>query len=236
MKYSFSSVARYSETGTQGSLTIPAIINYFQDCSTFHSEYLHVGIDYLRKTGLVWMLNTWHIEFREPVLLGEQIQIHTWAYRFDSVFGYRNFCITDQNGRNLVQADTKWVLYDVGRHSLHRIEEADAAPYETEEPLQMETAAPKLRKPKESVPVGEIVVPYSFLDTNGHMNNGRYVEVALEYLPKDMQWKTLDVVYKQQALAGDRICTKLTEQEDGITVALTDDADAHLYAILYFRR
>ena len=38
MKYSFTSRIRYSEIGEDGCLTLPGLINYFQDCSTFQSE------------------------------------------------------------------------------------------------------------------------------------------------------------------------------------------------------
>ena len=44
--YTFESRVRYSEVDHTELITLPAIINYFQDCSTFQSEDLGVGIDY----------------------------------------------------------------------------------------------------------------------------------------------------------------------------------------------
>ena len=38
MNYSFNSRVRYSETGENGKLTLPGVLNYFQDCCTFHAE------------------------------------------------------------------------------------------------------------------------------------------------------------------------------------------------------
>ena len=32
MNYSFNSRVRYSETGENGKLTLPGVLNYFQDC------------------------------------------------------------------------------------------------------------------------------------------------------------------------------------------------------------
>ena len=43
MGYEWKCRVRYSETGVDGKLTLPALVNYFQDCSTFHSESL--GLD-----------------------------------------------------------------------------------------------------------------------------------------------------------------------------------------------
>ena len=42
--YAFDSRIRYSETDSEGYLTLDALLNYFQDCSTFHSEDVGLGI------------------------------------------------------------------------------------------------------------------------------------------------------------------------------------------------
>ena len=49
--YTFDSRVRYSETGEEGLLSLPAIVDYFQDVSTFQSEDLGIGIDFLKKIG-----------------------------------------------------------------------------------------------------------------------------------------------------------------------------------------
>lgn len=49
MKYSFTSRIRYSEIGEDGCLTLPGLINYFQDCSTFQSEAIGEGVAELKK-------------------------------------------------------------------------------------------------------------------------------------------------------------------------------------------
>ena len=60
--YSFDSKIRYSECDSEGRLTLAALLNYFQDCSTFQSEALDVGIEYLKEKHLVWVLSFWQIE------------------------------------------------------------------------------------------------------------------------------------------------------------------------------
>ena len=42
--YTFESRIRYSETDSEGKLTIASLINYFQDCSTFQSQDLGLGV------------------------------------------------------------------------------------------------------------------------------------------------------------------------------------------------
>ena len=47
--YRFESRVRFSEIDHTEMMTLPALVNYFQDCSTFQSEDLGVGIDYLKE-------------------------------------------------------------------------------------------------------------------------------------------------------------------------------------------
>ena len=46
-EYTFSGKVRFSEINHTKKITLPSIINYFQDCSTFQSEILGLGVDYL---------------------------------------------------------------------------------------------------------------------------------------------------------------------------------------------
>ena len=46
--YEFNSRVRYSEIDHHGTLTLPALINYFQDCSTFQSEDVGLGTEVLK--------------------------------------------------------------------------------------------------------------------------------------------------------------------------------------------
>ena len=52
MAYSFSGRVRYSEIGENGLLTLPGVLNYFQDCSTFQSEEVGLGTKGVERYGL----------------------------------------------------------------------------------------------------------------------------------------------------------------------------------------
>ena len=44
--YSFNSRVRYSEVNKDGRLKLVSLLDYFQDCSTFHSEDAGMGTEY----------------------------------------------------------------------------------------------------------------------------------------------------------------------------------------------
>ena len=65
-------ISRYSEVDSQGKITLAAILDYFQDCSIFHSEELNVGISYLERQKMAWVLSSWQIEIRRYPEIGER--------------------------------------------------------------------------------------------------------------------------------------------------------------------
>ena len=59
--YEFDSRVRYSEVDHHGTMTVPALINYFQDCSTFQSEDLGIGTTVLKEEKRAWLLSYWQV-------------------------------------------------------------------------------------------------------------------------------------------------------------------------------
>jgi len=47
--YTFESRVRFSEADHTELLTLPGLVNYFQDCSTFQSEDIGYGVESLKK-------------------------------------------------------------------------------------------------------------------------------------------------------------------------------------------
>ena len=63
--YQFEGRVRYSETGKDGKLTLESILNYFQDCTIFHSESIGMGLDHLSEREHVWFLSAWQVVIEE---------------------------------------------------------------------------------------------------------------------------------------------------------------------------
>ena len=47
--YTYESRVRFSEVDHYETMTLPSIINYFQDGSIFQSEDIGLGVDYLKE-------------------------------------------------------------------------------------------------------------------------------------------------------------------------------------------
>lgn len=75
--YSIKQRVRYSEADHTKHLTLTGIINYFQDCSTFQSEDIGVGIDYLERHKKGWILSSWQIIVKRYPKIGEELEVGT---------------------------------------------------------------------------------------------------------------------------------------------------------------
>ena len=220
--YRFDSRVRYSETDEQGRLSLTGILNYLQDCSTFQSEDLGIGIEYLNAHNRAWWVTSWQIVIDRAPVLGERIVISTWPYDFKGIYGYRNFAIQDLEGRYLVKANSIWFFYDTKNQRPVRAAREDVEGYgKPEERLDMKYAPRRISLPEEYEQKA-IVVARHHLDTNHHVNNARYVEIARELLPEDTAVREIRVEYKKAAVLGDCIVPRVTKTEDKYLIALCD--------------
>ncbi len=182
MKYSFDSRVRYSEIGEDKKLTLNSIINYFQDCSTFHSESAGVGMEFLADKQQVWVLSAWQIVVERYPELCEEIKISTWPYEFRHFMGKRNFTMEDKEGNRIAYANTLWTYLDLRTGHPTNVDEKQIQAYELEEKLDMKYAPRKIAVPKECQEYPSFQVKSHHLDTNHHVNNGQYI---LPYTPFD---------------------------------------------------
>lgn len=231
--YSFDSRIRYSEVDFHKKLTLTGIANYFQDCSTFQSEDLGLGIEALTKISRAWLLNSWQIVVNRAPSLGERVTVGTWAYDFKGFYGYRNFIMKDEAGEVCAVANSLWVYVDTDTGHPARIPQEAAKPYGCEPRYPMEYADRKVPVPKELTSYPSFCVVSANIDTNNHVNNGQYILMAEEYLPEDFEVKELRVEYRNAARLGDTIYPKVCCEDKLCTVVL-EDADGKIYAILAF--
>lgn len=224
--YSFNSRIRYSECDSQCKLRLEALLNYFQDASTFQSEELGAGIAYLEPRNLVWVLASWQIDIKRYPALGEKVVIGTHPYDFKGFLGSRNFYMLTEEGEILAQANSLWTLlnFDTMKPTMAPKELTDK--YEVEPPLEMEYAGRKIRIEGEAVPGEPIVVRKQHLDSNYHVNNAQYVSMAVDCLPEGLCIGGLRVEYKKQAHLNDVLLPYVTKEDNRIVVSLQDEAGA----------
>ena len=231
--YKMNGRVRYSECGIDNKLRISAIINYFQDCTTENSEQIGVGHDYLVERKRAWILNSWQVEIMRRPNVQENIEVSTWATGFKGVFGPRDFCMKTAEGEELARAHSLWVYIDTESGRPVKPTDEEIAVYEVGEPISMEEVSRKIKMPEGAIEVDTFPVHKYHIDTNAHVNNSKYIELACEALPEDFEVKKLRVEYKKAAVLGDRMVLKQVIEEERIVAELCDE-EGNTYAIVEF--
>lgn len=229
--YTFKSRIRYSETDSEGKLTMASLINYFQDCSTFHSEDLDLGVEYLRKEHLVWVLSSWQIVVNRYPGFGENVLIGTLPYEVKGFLGYRNFAMTDEKGEYIAKANSLWSLLNTDTGRPTSVTKAMIDGYTLGERLDMEYAPRRITLPGEGITGEPIVVRKHHLDTNHHVNNQQFINMAMDYLPEHFVVRQVRAEYKKQAFLDNVLIPYVAGGGDRYTIAL-QDKEAKPYAVV----
>ncbi len=234
--YTFESRIRYSETDSNGKLTLASLLNYFQDCSTFHSEDVNLGIDYLKKNNLVWVLSSWQIVVERYPALCEHVVIGTQPYDMKGFLGYRNFAMLTKEGEYLAKANSIWSLLDLQAGRPVQISDDMVQGYTIGEKLDMDYAPRKIAVPKGGQAGDPVVVKQHHLDTNHHVNNGQFVDMAMDFLPDGFEIRQLRAEYKKQAFLNDVLVPYVSSGQDQVVVSLTDQDGAPYFAAEFMRK
>lgn len=234
--YSLNSRVRYSELGSNQKMSLSSIVNYFQDCSTFESEDLGIGMNYFYNYQRAWVLSSWQIIVNEYPSLGEEITTSTWAYGFKGIYGYRNFIMKNKNEDLLAYANSIWVCIDTENGQPARIPEDLISNYNLKDRIDMDYAPRKIRLPKNLETLASFPVVNANLDTNGHVNNGQYILMGEEFLPENFKVRQMRADYRKSALLGDTIVPMVTPVDESLYIVVLADTNGKPYTSLEFKQ
>lgn len=229
--FEYPTYVRYSEIGHKGLMTLPALIDLFQDCSIFQSEALGVGMAWLKHEQRAWVLTHWHIAVDRYPSLCEPIMVGTFASSFRGFTAKRNFFLKDEAGRMIARANSSWAFIDLASGKPLRPSPEHIEPYGHHDPLPMPPEDRRVKLPDELTACEPLTVRRGLIDTNEHVNNCQYVQIALEMLPRETAPAIVRVDYRRPAVLGDTIYPRLA-QDGPRTVASLDDADGNPYAVV----
>lgn len=222
---------RYSEVGSSGKVTLPQILDYFQDTSTFHSEDLGVGVRCLKEMNKAWLLAAWDVEIERYPLFGETLRVITIPYEFKGFYGLRNFALCDEQDRMIVKANSTWFWFDNEKATPARVDETIKQAYPVGEKLEMDYRPRKIQVPESGEDREPFPVMKYHLDTNGHVNNAQYIYMAMEYVEDDFAVSQLRVDYQKSATYGDVIYPIITNNQNEVIIQLCNE-DKSPYAII----
>jgi len=174
---------RSYDVDARGLLSVVSICNFLQDAAGCHAHALGVSVDQLHTIRLTWVLVRMRVELTRHLRWQDRLQILTWPSHQERLFSHRDFLLLDEAGADVGRCITVWVLMDL---QLWRPQRLTALPHPLpipDRPRVLSTMPNKIDVPETFVTQRHFQVGDRDLDRNGHVNNVRYIEWALETVP-----------------------------------------------------
>ena len=111
-----------------------------------------------------------------------------------------------KKAQKLAWANTLWTYVDLKTGHPTRVPKEEQEAYVLHEKLDMDYAPRKKLHFREKMEKKEsFLIVKHHIDTNHHVNNGQYVQMAMEFLPDDFRISQMRAEYKKAALLGDMV-------------------------------
>lgn len=229
---------KLSEIGKGNKATNKAILSYLEDIGGIHSNQAGYGIFEIEKTHLSWILLGWRLQVIRRPKYAEKIKIKTWSKGVVKLYTYREFEIYDEQGNLIVKASSKWVLLDIEKGKIVRIEPELMAKYDPEVNKEVfgKEEFDKIKEPDQYQFETEYTVRRADIDVNNHMHNLNYIELANEALPEYVYrgalFNDVRITYKKEIKLGDTVKCKYAFREDKHVVVVKNQDESVLHAII----
>ena len=231
--YEYTCRVRYSETENTGRMSLMGLLALFQDVGYLHAEARGVGIDHSARVKQTWYLLSWNIRARRMPALSEACTVKTWFYDMRGPFARKNLLLFGEDGEPIAEGDTLWIYMDTEKGEATVLPEGQFPATDFAPKWEMPRA--KRRRahvPSEAKSLPDVTVEDREVDTNRHVNNLRFAEMAY-HAAHLSGGKRLYAEYAHQAYLGD-VLTPLVFREGDETVVAMRNKDGVVCAVFAF--
>ena len=198
-----------SQCGNNGFLKLSSLFLMLQDIAADHVEELGYGQEAILKDGMLWVVSNQAADIKRMPESGEEVVIRTWAEKTKMMFFPRRYQVISKDGETIIEAGAMWALIDVeNRKVVSPKERAVVIRDYSEEDSDILHLKPHAIQTTEQ---SEFTIPKSFIDSNGHMNNARYFDIADVVLAEATEGKVAKKViarYMKESFENDVLTVK----------------------------
>lgn len=231
------------DIGKENYLKNIGILEIFENIGTHHSDIAGYGPNDIEEKGVSWVVLDWKIQVLKRPKYGQNLSVNTWARTIGDgnkkTHTYRDFEIYDEENNLCVIGTSKWVLVDINKGKITKINNDTIEKYDIENKSVFNIGElDKIKIPENFSNEITYKVTRRDIDINGHMHNLYYLSLAYEVLPEEIYEKrpfnNFRIQYKKEVKLDDIIKCKYTFEKDEhiITIWNKDNTKVHAVIIL----
>lgn len=208
------------------------------ECTLIQSGY---GLKDIPKTDITFLLVGWKVKIYEKPSCLETIHVKTWPRSMSKVTSCREFEVYNKNGKLIAIASTKWVMIHVSTHTVAKITPEIEKAYGIVTKSVFNEEIKKLSIPEKIDNSFFYTIQRRDIDTNHHVNNLKYFEIALESIPEEIyrnfSYSNLDIMYKNECKLGNTVICDFSQiSNDEYCVVIRSSDLSKLHCIINFRK
>jgi len=202
-------------------LKLDSVFQIFQEAAISHAENLGVGRDDMGVKNQGWIISRLTVLVHTRPQYLDTITVRSWPRGWEKLFALRDYEIKNKDGTVMVSARSAWLIVDIEKRRPLRPQSVmdylpqnkglAALPPEANAVVSLEERG-NLQK------IAERKARYSDLDSNGHVNNARYIQWIEDTLDCGLLESAvkmrLDINYISEILSGETIDIMSAQIED----------------------
>lgn len=201
----------FADSDCQGRLRPSTLLSLCVSAASFHFENRGIAYGYLRREYHgVMLLSRIVLRVHRYPRLGKLYNVRTWMEGIHGVRFSRNFEISSQDTL-WVSGRSEWIFVNPDSRKILRPEVLSGVHAECSLRAVDCPACRKLSMPDGLTKLGSRTIGWSDLDCNGHLFSGNYGDIIWDYLPPELQNRTLSELhlnYLREATLGQTLDLK----------------------------
>ena len=222
-----------SQTAINGKMRLTGALEAIQDCSLLWIESEPSFWSYLTAKNLGMFILSRQVDIMRLPVYGERITVQTRIFDCNNFLGYRNTALYGEDGLPCLLTWGLGSFVNMETGKMTRVPQNEMDKITIDQKLEMEYLDKKISVPDiHGRRSDAVVVKRNDIDLYHHMNNVKYIEVALELLPEDFEINRLRIEYKKSAKLRDVLYPQIIEESSAHWYILLLDAQGNQFAVM----
>lgn len=186
-----------------------SLVDFLWDVVISQSDYLGETKEGFVQNQCIWVLLKYDITIYEYPKFRDTITVDTKVLGSKKFYGYRQNTIRNSEGKVIGEAFSTAILIDFEKRRPMRISSTQSEIYGLNGELAEVPTLDDLPKIQKEDYKKDYPVRYSDIDSNGHVNNVKYMEMAVDTLPRyilnEYNLFNIKVLFKKETTDGDTL-------------------------------
>lgn len=219
MQFSKEYYLRASDFDKNETFTPRAILELFQDAAGAHAEEIGIGFHELLNKNLLWVITRTKFVIEKKIERYSTVKIKTWPLSPQRFIFRREYVMYNADGEVAVRGSADWMVINSETRTLTSGDSVFPEGAEYLSDLALDEKLRKIRDIEGEVTESAATPKFCDIDLNGHVNNTRYADFAINAInPDKRKIKSFQIDYHKEVLEDEELKLTVTENAETYVV------------------